>query len=283
MKNNTLLTLGLFIMSAMLFVSCGQADRERLQAENEELKMRLETESTVVGELISDMELIRGGLRDITEQEGLLAGRTLNDVELAKSPKERVMEDISRLDALLVENKQRLGEMEAKLKRSEGKAFEFERVIANLKLDILDKESSIQGFKERLVDLEEGYAELLDDYHEQLLISEIQDEALHSVWYAYGTAKELMEREVMEKKGGVLGVGHVKQLKDDFDKSYFTEVDMRTLDQVKLGVDKAEFLTQHPADSYQWVKDDKGRIESLRITDPQAFWSTTKYMAMVVE
>jgi len=283
MKNNRIPVIGLLVLATLLITSCGQEERERLQAENEELKMRLETESTVVRELISDMEVIRGGLRDITEQEGLLAGRTLNDVELAKSPKERVMEDISRLDALLVENKQRLAEMESKLKRSEGKAFEFERVIANLKLDILDKESSIQGFKERLVDLEEGYAELLDDYHEQLLISEIQDEALHSVWYAYGTAKELMDQDVMEKKGGVLGVGHVKRLKDDFDRSYFTEVDMRSLEKVELGVDQAELLTQHPADSYQWVKDDNGRINFLRITDPQVFWSTTKYMAMLVE
>ena len=51
-----------------------------------------------------------------------------------------------------------------------------------------------------------------------------------------------------------------KVLKDnDFNKEYFTEIDIRKDKVIKLYSKRAELLTTHPEGSYKLEKDDKGQ------------------------
>lgn len=282
--NTDRIITGLVAFSLVLtFAACGTAEIEQLSEEKQRLEARLDTEREAVQTMLLEMEEVQKSMRQLTAQEGLLVDLTTSNEELSKSPKERVLEDIALIDKLFRDNQEKIGALEAKVKRGEGRIYEFERVVANLKLDLTEKERSISAMKERLVEMEESYASLLDDYNEQYLISSLQDEALHKVYFAYGTSKELESQMVMEKKGGVLGIGKVKKLKDDFNKEYFTEVDMRELAEIELDVKEAELLTQHPEESYELVMEGEDMVASLVITDPTRFWSTSKYMALVVE
>jgi hypothetical protein len=46
---------------------------------------------------------------------------------------------------------------------------------------------------------------------------------------------------------------------------------------------KAEFLTNHPKDSYNLVENENGIIERIEILDTHAFWSTSKYLLIQVD
>ena len=100
-----------------------------------------------------------------------------------------------------------------------------------------------------------------------------QDKALNTAWYVFGTKSELNDQKIL-KSGDVL--------KDnDFNKDYFTEIDIRKDKEIKLYSKRAQLLTTHPAGSYEMVKDDKEQI-TLKITNPNQFWSVSRYLVIQV-
>lgn len=273
-----LIPLGLIVLS-----SCGDQEAiEQLQAANEELKMEIREKEEAVGDLIGGLESIQLDMRDIARREQLLDGLTVNESELARSPQQEIMEDIALVDGLIKKNQEKIESLELKLKSSDGKLYEFERVISNLKLDLLDKEKEIEVFKSSLIELEEGYADLFDEYNEQLLISSMQDTELHKAYFAYGSKQELEEMHVAEKEGGVLGMGTTWKLKNDFNRDYFTELDIREVSRLPLESKKVELISSHPENSYELIEE-SGQVKELLITDPDEFWSGTRYLAVAVE
>ena len=259
-----------------------KAEIKRLAEVNKSLEAELESRSQSVESLLQGLEIVQEDMRDISIREGLLEGKTVSAAELARSPQEQIMEDIGLVDGLIQKSRDRIEALEMKVKRSDGKLYEFERVVANLKLDLLDKENDLVIFKENLVAMEENYATLLEDYQAQSILAGMQDIALHRAYFAYGSKEELIEGEVVQKTGGVLGVGKTWELKDDFNKEYFTEVDIRSVDRIPLSSEKVELLSQHPVDTYELVLENK-LVKELRITDADRFWSGSRYLAMMVE
>lgn len=283
MKSNALYIVSFIALIA--FTACGEAGKaevENLKSANTALQEELESRNRSVQSLLSGLEAVQVDLRDISIREGLLEGKTVSEAELARSPQEQIIEDIGLVDGLIQKNRDRIEALELTVKRSDGKLYEFARIVANLKLDILDKEKDLMTFKENLIAMEENYAALLDDYQAQTLLAGMQDVALHRAYFAYGSKSELVEGDVVQKTGGVLGIGKTWELKDDFNKDYFTEVDIRSVDRIPLSTEKVEMLSQHPEDAYELIVEDK-LVKELRITDADRFWSGSRYLAMMVE
>ncbi len=100
---------------------------------------------------------------------------------------------------------------------------------------------------------------------------------LNLCYYAIGTKSELKENRIIET--GFLR--KTKIMKGDFDKSFFTVADKRTLTTIDLNSDKAEVLTNQPASSY--VMGDTNGHKVLRITNPAAFWSLSNYLVIKID
>ena len=71
-------------------------------------------------------------------------------------------------------------------------------------------------------------------------------------------------------------------LQSNFNKEYFTKIDIRVDKEIKLYSKSAKLLTTHPASAYT-LQQDANKQYVLRITDPQAFWSTSKYLVVQVK
>ena len=84
--------------------------------------------------------------------------------------------------------------------------------------------------------------------------------------------KELKEQNIID--GG-------KVLSSNFNKNYFTKIDIRKDKEIKLYSKSAKLLTAHPASSYTLTRD-ANKQYVLRITNPQIFWSTSKYLVIQV-
>ena len=69
---------------------------------------------------------------------------------------------------------------------------------------------------------------------------------------------------------------------ENVNKDYFTEIDIRTTKEIKLYSKSADVLTSHPAGSYAMEEDDKGQL-TLKITNPEQFWSISKYLVIQVK
>ena len=68
----------------------------------------------------------------------------------------------------------------------------------------------------------------------------------------------------------------------DFNKDYFTRIDLRVTKTIKLYSKSAKLMTNHPEGSYSLEKDAQGQYV-LRITNPQNFWSVSKYLVITVK
>ena len=64
-----------------------------------------------------------------------------------------------------------------------------------------------------------------------------------------------------------------------FTKDYFTTADMRKLRDIPFDSKKAKLLTKHPAGTYEMQKDNEGYI-TLVITNPESFWSLSRYLVV---
>jgi hypothetical protein len=272
--------IGLGIVA--ILSSCSTEELDKLKAEKAALEETMAQKDLAVYDLTEGLVAIQGNIRDIAIRENLLNNTVMDDAELAKSPKEQIIKDINRVNELINLNRKQIDALEGKLKKSNVKGYEFEKIVANLKLDLLEKEKVINGLKQSLVNMEASYAKLFDEYQEQVLISGMQDQSLHKVYFAYGSKKELEEMNVIEKSGGILGLGKTYILKPDFNKSYFTEMDDRELHKIPLGVEKVKMVTAHPESSYEMVMEGKV-FKELMITDPNSFWAGSKYLALLVE
>ena len=68
----------------------------------------------------------------------------------------------------------------------------------------------------------------------------------------------------------------------DFNKDYFIKIDIRYDKKIKLYSKNAKLLTTHPSGTYVLEKDKLGQYE-LQITDPNKFWSVSRYLVIQVK
>ena len=85
--------------------------------------------------------------------------------------------------------------------------------------------------------------------------------------------KELKEQHIMENG---------KVLQSNFNKNYFAKIDIRIDKEIKFYSKSARILTMHPSGSYT-LTPDVNKQYVLRITNPQLFWSTSKYLVVLVK
>ena len=78
------------------------------------------------------------------------------------------------------------------------------------------------------------------------------------------------------------GIYRHEVLQGNFNKSYFTKIDIRIEKEVKLYSKSAKILTMHPSSSYT-LQQDANKQYVLRINNPQIFWSTSKYLVILVK
>ncbi|MFV0365369.1 MAG: hypothetical protein ACK5JS_02555 [Mangrovibacterium sp.] len=213
-----------------------------------------------------------------------------------KDPRRQIVDDVKLMDRILHESETQIKELQEKLAK-EGMAIPaYERRIKALQetirqqnADIIDLQQvvAVQNFK--LSDLQ-SKVEVMDkrlslqrdSIAMQVELLKVSERKLHLGYVAYGTTKELKSRNLITKEGAVLGIGGSNELTDDFDESYFMEVDMRDVAQISLHTKKAELITQHPSDSYHFEEKD-GEVKFLSIDDPEEFWKISKFVVIKVK
>ena len=70
-----------------------------------------------------------------------------------------------------------------------------------------------------------------------------------------------------------------KVMEGEFNKNYFTAVDMLKLHDIPFDSKKAKLLTNHPEGTYELQKDNEGYL-TLVITNPDSFWSLSRYLVV---
>lgn len=267
---------------------CGGNKQEGILSAEDSLRavsggqqVRIHDQDSSIQSFIRGFNEIQDNLDIIKEKEKIVSAAS-KDSETRKTKEEQIVADIQSIYDIMNKNKQRLASMRTKMKESNNQNAELEKFITRLTADIEAKDAQITDLKTQMEQLNVAMTNLNVNYQEVTQESEVKTEKLNTAFYAFGTAKELIKNGVLTKEGGFIGLGKIQKMKDDFNKNYFTKVDISTTNTIVLAAKKAKMITTHPSGSYK-IEGADGKAEKLIITNSEDFWSTSKYLVIVVE
>jgi len=238
---------------------------------------------SLVGEINQGMEQIKQ-LENILTVSNNLPGETATQ-------REQIQSDIAAIQKALQDRREKLAELEKKLQASSRDNSSMRKTIASLRAQIDSQSEEIALLKDNLGQAKARIGEL-DAAVDSLstTVTTVTDERniaqeenvnlaneLNTCYYAIGSKSELKGRRIIET--GFLR--KTKLMKGDFDQSFFTTADKRTLTRIALHSKKAEILTNQPEGSYV-IDDDNGQ-KVLVITNPDAFWSLSNYLVIKID
>jgi len=285
---------------ALTLASCNQkSETNPAMIQNDSLRSVIEARDKEINDMMGTLNEIQAGFQSINEAEQrvsiaqtgengtdksavlkenvrFIAQRMAENRELIKKLQQQLRETgfkgdqmkkaLDQLTTQLTEKDKELKQLRADLEAKNIHIAELDQTITNLNEDV----ATLTTEKENLTTEKEN---LTADNASKAQTITTQDAQLNTAWYAFGTKKELKAQNVLDK-GDVL--------RGSFNKSYFTKVDIRVDKEFKLYSKSAKVLTSHPSNSYNLSKDVNGQYV-LRITDPNTFWSTSKYLVVQVK
>lgn len=275
------------LCAAAVLASCNNADQNKdaLKLQNDSLMIELSNRDAELDEIMGAFNEIQEGFREINEAENRvdLTGDAIEN----KSSADKIKEDIRFISEKLKSNREQIAKLEEQLKNSNYQSAQLKKAIKNLTAQLEEKQRQIETLQAelaskniRIAELDEAVSDLNKNVDQLTAENEAktktvaaQDKALNTAWYVFGTKSELKDQKILNR-GDVL--------KDnEFNKDYFTEIDIRKDKEIKLYSKRATLLTTHPAGSYELAKDDKGQL-TLKITNPNQFWSVSRYLVIQV-
>lgn len=282
----------LLCVSVALLSSCGEMKRnEALKAQNDSLNVALAERDAELEGIMAAFNEVQEGFRLINEAENRVDLQS-GAMEGASSA-QKIREDIRFISEKLRTNRERIAELEKQLDNSKYASAQLKKAIAGLKEELAVKTQQIETLQTELASkniriaelddavagLNQNVADLTAENAAKAAIVANQDVALNAAWFVFGTSSELKDQKIISKKF----LQKTKVLEnEDFNKEYFTQIDIRTDKEIKLYSKDAKLLTAHPEGTYDLVKDDKGQL-TLVITNPNKFWSVSRYLVIEVK
>lgn len=274
-----------------LLILSGCTDKKKLEeAEKQNDATRAELIEAVNDrdQLLSLVNEISAGMDQIKQLENILSVSGKNETP---GQREQIQADIAAIQQTLQQRREKLAELEKKLSASSGANTELKKTIASLRSQIDSQAGEITTLRTNLSEATGKIGELdaaVDSLHTTVTTVTAERDSteqqntiitneLNQCFYAIGTKSELKENKIIET--GFLR--KTKLMKGDFDQSFFTTADKRTLTTLDLNSDKAEVLTNQPAGSYVITEVNGHKV--LRITNPVAFWSLSNYLVIKID
>ena len=237
-----------------------------------------------INDMISTFSDIEEGFREITDAQNRV---TLAQQGEGSNSAKRIKENMQFIQQTMRQNKELINKLKQQLRESSFKGDQLKKLIENMQKQMEEKEAQMQALREELdkkdihiAELDETVAnlttnvnQLTEETTQKSQTISAQDKDLHTAWFVFGTKKELKEQRILDD-------GEV--LRSNFNKDYFTKIDYRIDKEIKFYSKSAKMLTAHPSSSYT-LQRDANKQYVLRITNPDLFWSTSKYLVVEVK
>jgi len=257
---------------------------EALMQQRDSLTRVIEQKDNEIDDMMATMNDIQDGFRAINEAEERV---TIAKNGEGATPAERIRENMEFIREQMQQNRELISKLRNQLRLSSVKADQLRRTLDNLTQQLEEKDSQLRLLQAELEakDLQIGelnqqvntlssnVSHLEAESTQKTQTINVQDKQLNTAWFVYGTKKELKEQRIIEDG---------KVLRSNFNRDYFTKIDIRIDKEIRLYSRSAKVLTAHPQSSYTLLQD-ANKQYILRITNPQLFWSTSKYLVVLVK
>ena len=278
-----------FIGFALVFSSScvkNSSEYKQLQAEKDSLALVNTKNASDMEDMLSLLNEVEDNFKSIKTAENYLSVQSNNPGELAPSAKDRIESDMKFVTETLDKNRQKIAELESKLKNSSVQSAQLRQTLTNLRTELDQKTMALVALNEELerknqqiTELSANVSNLSKDVQDLRVQSNAQQQTITqqnkvitTVYYCFGTSNELSNQKILVNN----------QLGSNFNPDYFIKInDFNKLTVVQLWAKKAKLVSKHPDGSYEFVKDANNQVE-LHILNPANFWSLTKYLVVLV-
>ena len=278
----------LFALALLTLASCKDKANTR---ETADLNQRIDSLSRVnvqkdneINDMLETLNTIEDGFRAINEAQGRVTVERRGE---GADAAQRIRENMQFINETMTQNKELINKLRLRLRDSNTASEQLRKTLENLTAQLETQESELAVLRQELEakdihiaeldeqvnQLNEDVTSLKDDKARKEETISQQDKELNTAWYVFGTKRELKEQNIL-KSGEVL--------QGNFNKNYFTKIDIRVDKEIRLMSRDAKLLTNHPAGTYT-LERDANKQYVLRITNPQQFWSTSKYLVVQVK
>ena len=277
------LTILSVALVALTLSSCVEKSKkyQQLMAEKNAVVLenqKIEKEYNAALGIISDVENNLSAVRD-AEGMMLIKGESNTQRDQLNSEliqiKEQMAINRARLDSLsnvLEKSNKDRSYLRNTIKKLQAQIEEKEAIIAQLQEQLVQKDQEIAGLNTKVNNLNENLnkANAKNDEQSRLIAEQVLE--MNKVYYIGASKKELKEKGILTSK---------YILRSEVPAEAFTQVDKREVNEIAFEGKKVKVLSAHPVESYTIVNN--GTQVVLQITNPELFWSVTKYLVAITK
>ena len=282
---------------ALSFTACKQAELDKSNQKNDSLLTVVQARETALNEFIANFNEVESNLDSVAIKQNIISKSAEKPGELNPNQKDRINSEIQAINQLMEENRKKIADLTKKMKNSSAKNVQLEKTIATLTDQLTRKDAELAALNEKLnnlntqvekltvsvADLTQQNTVKAEENARQAKVIEENTVAMHTAYYVVGKTKDLQAVKIIDRQGGLLGIGKTSKLSQNFDTKKFTRIDYTQTSSIAINGAPTEIkmVTSHPADSYKIERDGK-IVKSISITNAEKFWSASKYLVIAL-
>lgn len=285
------LAFALVAVLASLIYACGgrgNVDVMQLIQERDSLRLQAEVQSRRLENIEKAVTAMNETLDSIAYEEGMI----FINYEGEETTRQGALGNLQRFEEMMRRQDQKIKELQQELEKNDFNT-DAKLLIANLQLQIQQKNAQIAQLKKELENKNVDIAKLRMQVAQQSLRISAQDETIQGLetktekqgqalqrqdailntgYVLVGSKAELKAKGVLNKKGKLVGDGMLEKTK-------FAKVDIRNWKEVTFSAKRPQILTNMPQSAYMLTTAGDG-IFTLRVTNPTDFWKFSSYLVI---
>lgn len=247
------------------------------------------SETPSIESLTGLLKNLRENLDSISLLRQVIYIKTKGNEEVSPAIVSEINIQIRRLNDIIKNNKIQIYAINKQLRLAMRKNNELSETLHGLNSQLAEKETELNVLKRELhnynmavINLETVIGFL--SVENAILAETVNEEMdrLQTAYYIVGSLKELKREQIIDEKGGWLGLGKTHGLNNELGKEKFTKINYTQTITIPVNSKKVRILTTHASDSYQLDRQN-GTIANIQVNDPEKFWSVSKYLVIVKE
>ncbi|MDR0790722.1 MAG: hypothetical protein LBO06_08030 [Bacteroidales bacterium] len=285
-----LLALGVI---AIAITSCGKKELEEQlitqQALNDSIQSALNKRNAEVEDLFAQLNEIEQSLGEMSAKYVSVNKMKNASGEMTDDRRSKMKAQLADINQVLNANKAKVDALNRKISTTSKDNDALKTFVGHLQAQIFEQQQQIQALTNELEQKKATINNLnkdIEDLNKQNTskdkhIMQIEDEK-NTAYIFVGTRKELVEKGVITRAGGFLGIGRKSLVSGESDLSENNKIDIRRIEDISLPGKKINIISPQPEAAYR-LNGDAKRPTGLTITDPAKFWEKSRVLIIEVK
>ncbi|MCB5259927.1 MAG: hypothetical protein PHY41_05410 [Candidatus Cloacimonetes bacterium] len=265
----------LAIIFGIVWMNAAKKNKALLQS-NEDLQALYESSTATIGEIQESLQAMDQDLSGQLFTQGEIPGTSPAD------RRGQIISSIANMREQIEADKKKISQLEAQLASSRTQLRGVQQMVDRLKASLEEKETIMAELQERMgilnetIEEERRQSQMEIAEREQTIAEREQDlidaeRQANTIYYVVGTRKELLEQGIIDRRGGILGIGRVTTVNKELATEKFTEINLSDEDQITFAATKKGYsiLSNHIATTYNIEKLEEEYV--LTVTDKENF------------